>query len=244
MQAAPWAARKGRENGYDSNSNGNSRAAVARGLGEMAFTDHIPLYFLPPADRDPKLAMREDQLDDYLGEVAALQREFAGSLPIRLGLEADEQIRHELRPDRAHRADRQRHLIEFLDGACLLPRGACLFHFQIGSLEDEPALLVDATGAAPLRFPGGAVSGELGARMAIVKIVERRQIRYAHMVGVTAEIMMQGMRADYRLVDRLSSTLCERMRSARAASLVTHMPASPKAPRFLVGKKDRQPTSP
>jgi len=26
-------------------------------------------------------------------------------------------------------------------------------------------------------------SGELGARMAIVKIVERRQIRYAHMVG-------------------------------------------------------------
>src|SRR6266436_3702059 len=30
--------------------------------------------------------------------------------------------------------------------------------------------------------------GELGARMAIVKIVERRQIRYAHMVGVTPEI--------------------------------------------------------
>jgi len=46
--------------------------------------------------------------------------------------------------------------------------------------------------------------GELGARMAIVKIVERRQIRYAHMVGVTAEIMQQGMRADYRMVDRLS----------------------------------------
>ena len=34
------------------------------------------------------------------------------------------------------------------------------------------------------------------------------------------------------------------MRSASAASLVTHMPASPKAPRFLVGKKDRQPMSP
>src|SRR5664279_1899686 len=31
--------------------------------------------------------------------------------------------------------------------------------------------------------------GELGARMSIVKVVERRQIRYAHMVGVTAEIM-------------------------------------------------------
>src|SRR6266849_5845893 len=43
--------------------------------------------------------------------------------------------------------------------------------------------------------------GELAARMTIVKVVERRQIRYAHMVGVTPEIMQQGMRADYRLID-------------------------------------------
>jgi leucyl aminopeptidase (aminopeptidase T) len=53
--------------------------------------------------------------------------------------------------------------------------------------------------------------GELGARMAIVSVVERRGIRYAHMVGVTPEIMRQGMRADYRLVDELSQRLCERM---------------------------------
>jgi aminopeptidase len=53
--------------------------------------------------------------------------------------------------------------------------------------------------------------GELGARMAIVSVVERRQIRYAHMVGVTPLIMKQGMRADYRLVDALSQRLCERM---------------------------------
>ena len=53
--------------------------------------------------------------------------------------------------------------------------------------------------------------GELGARMAIVAVVERRAIRYAHMVGVTPQIMQQGMRADYRLVDELSQRLCERM---------------------------------
>src|SRR5260370_37037309 len=35
--------------------------------------------------------------------------------------------------------------------------------------------------------------GELGARMAIVRVVERRQIRYAHMVGVTPKIMQEGM---------------------------------------------------
>ena len=53
--------------------------------------------------------------------------------------------------------------------------------------------------------------GELVARMAIVAVVERRLIRYAHMVGVTPQIMTQGMRADYRLVDELSQRLCERM---------------------------------
>jgi aminopeptidase len=63
--------------------------------------------------------------------------------------------------------------------------------------------------------------GELGARMTIVSVVERLGIRYAHMVGVTTEIMRQGMRADYRLVDELSQRLCERMPSAKRLRLET-----------------------
>src|SRR5246500_2999411 len=63
--------------------------------------------------------------------------------------------------------------------------------------------------------------GELTARMAIVKVVERRQIRYAHMVGVTPEIMQQGMRADYRMVDRLSDKLRERMLRAETLTVKT-----------------------
>jgi leucyl aminopeptidase (aminopeptidase T) len=63
--------------------------------------------------------------------------------------------------------------------------------------------------------------GELGARMEIVSVVERRGIRYAHMVGVTPQIMRQGMRADYRLVDELSQRLCERMRHARRLRVET-----------------------
>ncbi len=63
--------------------------------------------------------------------------------------------------------------------------------------------------------------GELGARMAIVKVVERRQIRYAHMVGVTPKIMQQGMRADYRMVDRLSDKLRERMLRAETLTVRT-----------------------
>jgi aminopeptidase len=63
--------------------------------------------------------------------------------------------------------------------------------------------------------------GELTARMAIVKVVERRQIRYAHMIGVTPEIMRQGMRTDYRMVDRLSDKLRERMLHATTLTVKT-----------------------
>jgi aminopeptidase len=65
--------------------------------------------------------------------------------------------------------------------------------------------------------------GELAARMAIVNVVERRQIRYAHMVGVTPQIMQQGMRADYKLIDRLSDKLRDRM--LRAQTLRVHTDA-------------------
>jgi aminopeptidase len=63
--------------------------------------------------------------------------------------------------------------------------------------------------------------GELAARMEIVAIVERRAMRYAHMVGVTPEIMQQGMRADYQLVDALSQRLCERMHTAERLRVST-----------------------
>lgn len=63
--------------------------------------------------------------------------------------------------------------------------------------------------------------GELGSRMAIVSVVERRRVRYAHMVGVTPRIMQEGMRADYRQVDRLSQQLCERMEHATGLTVRT-----------------------
>lgn len=65
------------------------------------------------------------------------------------------------------------------------------------------------------------LEGELDARRAIVRVVERRRIRYAHMVGVTPRIMQEGMRADYRRVDKLSQQLCERMPAARRLSVRT-----------------------
>jgi histidinol-phosphatase (PHP family) len=69
--------------------------ALERGLCEIGFTDHIPLYFVTPEARDPRLAMGEDQFEGYLEEVAALAGEFRGEIPVRLGLEADYAEGHE-----------------------------------------------------------------------------------------------------------------------------------------------------
>jgi histidinol-phosphatase (PHP family) len=78
---------------------GNTRdfvlRAIERGLSEIGFTDHIPLYFLPEAQRDPRLAMREEQFEDYVREVQGLREEFRGSIEVRLGLEADYAEGHE-----------------------------------------------------------------------------------------------------------------------------------------------------
>src|SRR5690349_8611325 len=89
-------------------------------------------------------------------------------------------------------------------------------------MADAPARVIDALEQAD----AGILcvqpqQGELGARMAIVSVVERRKIRYAHMVGVTPQIMQQGMRADYRLVDELSQRLCERMPRAERLRVET-----------------------
>lgn len=58
-------------------------------------------------------------------------------------------------------------------------------------------------------------AGELPARAQIVHFIERRGIRYAHMVGITEEIMCQGMRADFRKVDEVSRRLLERASRCR-----------------------------
>ena len=94
--------------------------------------------------------------------------------------------------------------------------------FATRPMRTAPAEILDALGSAD----AGILcvqprEGELGARMAIVSVVERRRIRYAHMVGVTPRIMREGMRADYRQVDRLSQQLCERMDGARTLSVRT-----------------------
>jgi aminopeptidase len=47
-------------------------------------------------------------------------------------------------------------------------------------------------------------AGEITGRAQVIYAAERNRIRYAHMVGITPEIMSHGMRADYDAVDAIS----------------------------------------
>lgn len=68
--------------------------AMAVGLGEMGFSDHLYLYFLPAGDRDPELAMAEEQTETYIAWVRDMQARFP-EIRIRLGIEADYAPGHE-----------------------------------------------------------------------------------------------------------------------------------------------------
>ena len=70
-------------------------------------------------------------------------------------------------------------------------------------------------------FAARAQANELGSRMQMTDIVNRRRMRHAHMVNITDQIMREGMRADYREVDRLSQRVFDIVSPARTIRATT-----------------------
>ncbi|MHB8171881.1 MAG: histidinol-phosphatase HisJ family protein [Thermincolia bacterium] len=64
------------------------QVAIDRGLVEMGFNDHLPMYFRPVEERDAAIAMREDQVPGYLERVRQLAQAYP-QIIIRTGIEAD-----------------------------------------------------------------------------------------------------------------------------------------------------------
>jgi len=82
-------------------------------------------------------------------------------------------------------------------------------------LTDMPAeVLADMEASEVSIFAVQVQPNELRSRMQMTDVVNRRHMRHAHMVNITPEIMCQGMRADFNLVDRLSQKVLERARNA------------------------------
>jgi len=58
-------------------------------------------------------------------------------------------------------------------------------------------------------FAVQALANELPSRMQMTDVVNRYKIRHAHMVNINRQIMLEGMRADFRKVDRISTRVLE-----------------------------------
>jgi len=82
-------------------------------------------------------------------------------------------------------------------------------------LTDMPRAVLDDLETSDVSiFAALAQRNELRSRMQMTEVVTRRQIRHAHMVNITKQIMQDGMRADFREVDRISLQVIEIARAA------------------------------
>ncbi|MGB6385509.1 MAG: aminopeptidase [Terriglobales bacterium] len=97
-------------------------------------------------------------------------------------------------------------------------------HNQIWVLEDVAtrpltdlplAIAEDLETSQVSIFAVQAQTNELKSRMQMTDVVNRRKIRHAHMVNINKRIMMEGMRADFLKVDRLSLKVLETVRKAK-----------------------------
>jgi leucyl aminopeptidase (aminopeptidase T) len=64
-------------------------------------------------------------------------------------------------------------------------------------------------------YAGQPKQGELAFRRALTGIIDRRQIRHAHMVSISHRIMVEAMRANFDDVDAISTRLLERALKAK-----------------------------
>ena len=82
-------------------------------------------------------------------------------------------------------------------------------------LVDLPGEILDDLETAHVSiFAVQAQRNELRSRIQMTDVVNRRRIRHAHMVNINRQIMLEGMRADFRRVDRLSQKVVEMVRKA------------------------------
>jgi leucyl aminopeptidase (aminopeptidase T) len=64
-------------------------------------------------------------------------------------------------------------------------------------------------------YAGQPKSGELAFRRELTAVVDRRQIRHAHMVSISRQVMCEAMRADFNEVDAISRRVLERAEKTR-----------------------------
>src|SRR6266404_4016536 len=93
--------------------------------------------------------------------------------------------------------------------------------FLLENYVDRPArnmpqnILDDLATSQVSIFAAQSQPGELAMRRDMTAVVDEHHIRHGHMVNITRQIMLEGMRADFREIDALSQRLVERARAAK-----------------------------
>jgi len=83
-------------------------------------------------------------------------------------------------------------------------------------LKDMPAEILDDMETSDVSiFAVKAQANELRTRMQMTDVVNRRKMRHAHMVNIDRRIMLEGMRADFAEVDRISTQVWQMAAAAR-----------------------------
>jgi len=83
-------------------------------------------------------------------------------------------------------------------------------------LHDMPREVLDDMETSEVSiFAVKAQPDELRTRMQMTDVVNRRQMRHAHMVNIDRRIMVEGMRADFSEVDRISTQVWRMAAAAR-----------------------------
>ena len=78
-----------------------------------------------------------------------------------------------------------------------------------------PEILEDMETSQVSIFAVQVQMNELRSRMQMTEVVNRRRMRHAHMVNINRQIMLEGMRADFMKVDRISSKVLDLVSSAK-----------------------------
>ena len=91
-----------------------------------------------------------------------------------------------------------------------------LENFAERPLTGMPRIILDDLNTSQVSiFCAQTQRGELGSRMQMSEIVNTNHIRHGHMVNISRQIMLAGMRADFRAIDAHSKILVERARKSR-----------------------------
>jgi len=89
-------------------------------------------------------------------------------------------------------------------------------------LKDLPPQVVEDLESSQVSiFAVQAQRNELRSRMQMTDVVNRKKIRHAHMVNINRQIMLEGMRADFQKVDRLSAKVVAMVRKAQRVRATT-----------------------